>query len=201
MYLWATTAVLVACQSGEKAARARADSIRIREESTRATAAQARAESLQRVLKGREEATKLAARRAADSVERERTRPSTLELFNTSSMPVRAGDYERAGFEVDSAAVCSVQGRVEVDLARRQGRSDVEVLLLTADQFTNWRAAPSRAVALFDAGPQTVTMVQASVGAAGRYYLVISNRFSTVTGKTVRAQASVVCTGSDPRPL
>ena len=191
-------------------------------------AAEAKADSLQRVLKHQQDSLKAAHKqdslteareedslkavreRAAaqaaqatakkhreDSISAaERSRPRDLAIMNTTGVSIAPQRYQDYAFVLDSAAHCAVHGRVEV-LSGGTNR-DVKVYLFTADDFTNWKN--NHAVnPLFSSGQQTVTTVNTGVTQAGEYRFVVSNLFSTLSGKTVKGQVTVTCPGLQPR--
>lgn len=185
-------------------------------------AAEARADSLQRVLqrqqdslkaahvkttaqttaaKRREDSLKAAREKAvADSVSAERARPRNLTLFSSTGLTVGSQSSVHYGFVLDSAADCLVHGRIEVqDDPNPSSKSDVQVLLLTQDDYTNWKKnVGAHITPLFKAGPQTVTTLNTGVTQSGTYNLVISNLFSTFVKKTVQGQVTVTCHGLQP---
>ncbi len=65
------------------------------------------------------------------------------------------------------------------------GRNDVEVFVLNADQFTNWKNG-HQTPTYYNSGKVTVGDVEASLPEeAGAYYLVFNNNFSLLSGKAV----------------
>ena len=92
---------------------------------------------------------------------------------------------------------CRLRGRV-LALALAGGNKDVEVYVLSADDYLNLRnggGAPAY-TAPFSGPRQTATTLDVELPAAGQYPLVISNRFSVTTPKVVQARAQVVCAGA-----
>jgi len=165
-------------------------------------AAEARADSLQRVLKRQQDSLKLAHVRR-DSIKAARAEsiaaaPRDLAIMSTTGVSIGPQKYADYAFVLDSAAPCTVHGTVEV-LAGGGGK-DVEVLLLTGDDFTNWKTG-HRVPALFIGERQTVTRVNVGANQTGEYHLVVSNVFSTFSGKTVQGQVTVTCSGLQPRSL
>ena len=69
-------------------------------------------------------------------------------------------------------------------------------MVMTEDSFLNWKNNPrGEARAVFSEGPQTVTTFMVPFATAGSYHLVVSNRFSVFTSKTVKGTADVTCLG------
>ncbi len=142
--------------------------------------------------------------RVADSIHRELTTPRHLSLISGNaehSIPAPqsgVGGFQAFGFTLSKPGHCKIIGRVEV---LRGGNRDVIVSVLGHDEFTNWRNSRGAvADVLFQAGPQTVVNLAVPIPQAGTYYLVISNRFSTVTAKAITGSAEVTCMGA-PVPI
>jgi hypothetical protein len=136
-------------------------------------------------------------KRRADSIAAERAKPKTLEVFTTTGVSLSGGASQSYGFQLSGAGKCTVHGRVE---AVAGGNKDVRVYIMTADEFTNWKNSPNgHARVLFEGDQQSVTTFDREVQSPGSYRLVISNRFSVLTGKTMRGDASVTCVGG-PEP-
>lgn len=169
-------------------------------------AAEARADSLQRVLRedslqdARAQATATERQRAAaDSVKAERARPRDLVLFSSTGLIVDNQAFNHYAFTLDSAADCVVHGHIEVQ-HDPSSKSDVQVLLVAADDYTNWVSNGSAQInALYKTPQQTATTLNVSVTESGTYNLVINNRFSFMTKKTVQGQVTVTCHGVEPR--
>ena len=205
-----------ACGKAERqAAEARADSLQRvlqhQQDSLRGARAKATADSLASAqaasakataAKRREDSLKAAREKAvADSVSAERARPRDLTLFSSTGLTVGSQSSVHYGFVLDSAADCLVHGRIEVQHdPNPSSKSDVQVLLLTQDDYTNWKNnTRAQITPLFKAGPQTVTTLNTGVTQGGAYNLVISNLFSTFVKKTLQGQVTVTCHGLQPR--
>lgn len=171
----------------------------------------ARADSFQAVLqqhtrdsiaavKQREDSLRVAKQRLEDSLIAERKRPRDLLVFQTTGTNVDAAKFSDFGFVIDSIGDCALRGRVE---ALTGGNKDVQVLLMTDDEFVNWQNSPQGpGAALFSSPYQTVTTLDVPIIKAGRFHLVISNRISTFTQKSVKGSATVTCVGGvQPREL
>jgi len=153
-------------------------------------AALARVDSLQAVIQ----------RRTADSLLAEKMRPRNLQLFQSTGTTVPASKFADFAFVLDSAGICVLTGKVE---ATTGGSKDVQVLVMGEDQFTNWVNNPQGDATALAANPrQTVTSLNVALPSAGRFRLVISNRFSVFTPKDVKGEAEVTCKGGvQPRAV
>jgi len=196
------------CGSAErKVAEARADSLQRvlqhQQDSLKGASAMARHEDSLKtaqatVAKRRADSLKAAREKTvADSISAERSRPRDLALMNTTGVTIHFQNYSDYPFVLDSPADCAVHGRIEV-LSGGEGK-DVDVWLLTADDFTNWKNGHAPSTPLFHTPRQTVTTLNTGVPQAGTYHLVVSNMFSTLSGKTVKGQVTDTCRGLQPR--
>lgn len=68
--------------------------------------------------------------------------------------------------------------------------NDVEVLVLKETEFLNWQNGHA-AHALYSSGRVTAADVDAAMPEAGTYYIVLDNRFSAMTPKTVEGTLTV----------
>jgi len=187
-------------------------------------AAEARADSLQRVLQHQQDSlkalrkrdslteareqdslaaasarTKVAQRRSDSLRAAEHARPRDLTLFSSTGLTVGSQSSVHYAFVLDSAANCLVHGHIEVQ-PDPSSKSDVQVLVLAADDYTNWRNnAQAQITPLFKSPAQTATTISTAVTQGGTYDLVISNRFSLITKKTIQGQVIVTCRGVQPR--
>lgn len=118
--------------------------------------------------------------------------PSVLRYDGSPSLRVNAGAYRWYELEVDDDRPCRLQTRI-VGLAG--GNEDVDIFLLDRDGFQNFDN--SREFAYFYGRDQTAAAtLDVTLPHGGMYYLVISNRFSVVTDKTVAVEPiSMVCGG------
>ena len=151
-------------------------------------AAVRRADSLANVLNQREAVER---KRVSDSISAERSRPRVLSLLENDSAVVASQTFVERGFRLAAKGKCTVAGRIE---ATSGGSKDVEVLVMTADQFVNWRNN-GRSDAIFRAGPQTITNLDTPLSDSGAYRLVVSNRASVWTSKAFRSSVAVRCIG------
>jgi hypothetical protein len=155
-----------------------------------------KANSLAVVIRQRDDsAAGMERKRVADSIQAERTRPRVLTLLNQRKQ-VAPNNFVRVGFVLPSAGDCAVSGRVAVESG---GGKDVAVFVFRDDDFTNWANNAASTAATFHAGPQSVTSLDVPVREAGRYWFVVSNRFSLLTWKQYDGDVSVRCIG-EPMP-
>lgn len=69
--------------------------------------------------------------------------------------------------------------------------NDVEVFVLSADDFVNWQNRHA-AKTLYNSGKATVGTLNVNLPAdAGTYYLVLNNRFAILAQKTVLVDAAL----------
>jgi hypothetical protein len=99
-------------------------------------------------------------------------------------LKVAAGQYHYYGFETTDERPCRLRGRVETTAG---GRHDTDVLVLDQDGFANFQY--NRRFSSVFAAPRTAAVtLDVPLPGPGSYYLVLSNRFSAFTGKTVRVE-------------
>lgn len=106
--------------------------------------------------------------------------PSRFTLMDSRSADLDAGQYMVYSFDLRNWGPCTVRGHV---LGTAGGGRDVDVFFVGEDGLSSFKAGVQ-----FDAyltRQRTVDeTIDLTVG-PGRYYLIVSNRFSWVTGKTV----------------
>jgi hypothetical protein len=105
------------------------------------------------------------------------------ELVDEGAVEVGPEKWLGYGFTVrDDGDACRLTGRV---LGLTGGNRDVEVYVLGADDYLNWRANPHgahwRYAGVFSGPRQTATSLDVALPAPGEYHLVVSNRFSVAT--------------------
>ena len=194
------------CGTAERrAAEAKADSLQLvlqrERDSLKTVHEKAAVQAVQVAATKKREDSLTAARRQAvtDSINAERSRPHDLVLMNVSGASVAPHDFLHDAFVLDSAADCAVHGHIEVQ-PDPATKSDVEVFLFTADDYSNWKSNSRAPVTpIFHATPRTATTLNTGVPQAGEYHLVVSNRFSVIARKTVKGQVTVTCRGLQPR--
>jgi hypothetical protein len=107
-----------------------------------------------------------------------------INIANEPAQDVGAGHYLYWEWAPNHYRLCHVEGRV-VGLAG--GRKDVDVVLFDEDNFLNWKNGHD-SKDYFASGHQTAATIDVRVPGDGKYFLVISNVFSTVTDKSVQLQ-------------
>ncbi|MBW3629404.1 MAG: hypothetical protein KY464_08920 [Gemmatimonadetes bacterium] len=108
--------------------------------------------------------------------------PFELELADGEVIDLRTGDHFDAPFEVRDPRPCTLTAQV---LGLAGGRRDVEVYVLDDDGYLDWQKGV-RPRALFESGRATLTSLEVELPSRGRYHLLLSNRYSIFTPKTVR---------------
>ena len=97
---------------------------------------------------------------------------------------VGAGKYVYYQFSVPSQA--SISGEFS---ASGGSGNDIEILILDETSYINWINGHSVS-AYYDSGQMTTGSITASVP-AGKYYLIYSNKFSTLSDKNVKTRVDV----------
>jgi len=77
---------------------------------------------------------------------------------------------------------------------------DIIVAVLSDADFTNWSKG-HRGTALYNSGQVTTADVKVSIPDAGEYVVVLDNKFSTMTPKTVAGKLRLVWDDPPPPPL
>ena len=108
--------------------------------------------------------------------------PFVMELADERVIDLRSGDHFETSFEVRDPRACTLTGRVR---GLAGGRRDVEVYVLDEDGYLDWQSgiAPHP---VYESGRSPSTRIHAELPGKGRYYLLLSNRFSFLTKKVVR---------------
>ena len=117
------------------------------------------------------------------------SKPITIKVAdvrNATVMPRDAIHYEFALPETEQS--CKLRGQV------KSSGGDVELFLLTDDQFLFWRANPA-AIPHSNWEPKrgSENVLDYQLEGAGRYYLIISNSLSSSAHKVVQVKAQVRC--------
>jgi len=104
--------------------------------------------------------------------------------IGTGVLTVNASNYAYYTLPVPAGAInARLQGHFS---ATGGSGNDIEVYLLSEDEYTNWQNGHSTA-AFYNSGKVTVGDVNAALpNDAGTYYLVFNNRFSLLTPKAVQ---------------
>lgn len=101
-----------------------------------------------------------------------------------------AGEHFDTTFVVTDDRPCVITGRV---LGVDGGNRDLDVLVLDRDGFTNWHNGTDGS-ALFVSRRASAATLNVPLPGPGEYSLLISNRFSVLTGKTVNIpDARITC--------
>ena len=116
--------------------------------------------------------------------------PASITQVLDTVMRVPAGEHFDTAFSVHDSRPCTLRGRVQgVD----GGRRDVEVFVLDEDGFLNWHNGVAPA-ALHETGRTSASTFEVPLPKRGTFRLLVSNRFSVFTAKTVRIEnAHVFC--------
>jgi hypothetical protein len=117
-------------------------------------------------------------------------KPVSSSLLN-KTVDLRAGQYYRVEFNViPEAKNVRLKGRAE---AAGGANNDMRVFVFTQEQFLNWTKLPRplEIVAVFDSGRGHLITLDVPLANSGRYYVVIDNSFSLLSGKTVVADISL----------
>jgi hypothetical protein len=110
--------------------------------------------------------------------------PATGDVADVPDLKIDAGQYVYYGMEITDERPCRLRGRVETT---QGGRHDTDVLVLDVDGFTNFQY--NRGFGTLYAARRTAAVtLDVPLPGTGTYYLVLSNRFSAFTGKTVRVE-------------
>lgn len=110
--------------------------------------------------------------------------PARGDVVDLPELKISPGQYHYYGFETSDSRPCRLRGRVETT---EGGRHDTDVLVLDRDGFANFQY--NRRVSPVFSAPRTAAVtLDVHLPGPGSYYLVLSNRFSAFTGKTVKVE-------------
>lgn len=110
--------------------------------------------------------------------------PATGDVADVDELKIDAGQYVYYGMEITDERPCRLRGRVETT---QGGRHDTDVLVLDVDGFTNFQY--NRGFGTVYAARRTAAVtLDVPLPGTGTFYLVLSNRFSTFTGKKVHVE-------------
>jgi hypothetical protein len=116
--------------------------------------------------------------------------PTVLPLLDARALRVPAGTSHSVSFRVSDERPCVLTGRV---LGVAGGRRDVEVYVLDRDGIAD-QSSTTGGKALFRSGRTSAVGLEVRLPGPGDYHLLLSNRFSVVTDKTVQVEdARVTC--------
>ena len=110
--------------------------------------------------------------------------PATGTVAEFAEQNMGPGQVISFEFAVDDPRPCRRRGRIEVTAG---GSHDVDVMVLDADAFANFRYN-RRFDTLFRAQRTAAVTLDVPLPGPGRYAFLLSNRFSTFTGKEVTAE-------------
>lgn len=106
--------------------------------------------------------------------------PSRFTLMDSRSVDLDAGQYMVYAFDLRNWGPCSVRSHV---MGTNGGGRDVDVFFVGEDGLSAFKAGVQ-----FDAYLSRLRTTDESIDLtvdSGRYYLIVSNRFSWLTGKSV----------------
>lgn len=118
--------------------------------------------------------------------------PLVISVLDEPSLRLAAGEHLDTAFVVDDELdrPCTFSGRVQ---GLDGGSRDVEVYLLDEDDLANWHNG-IKPTPVYESGRTSAATVELPLPGEGRYHLLVSNRYSVFTSKTVRiADAHVTC--------
>ncbi|HEX2204612.1 MAG TPA: hypothetical protein VHG91_14985 [Longimicrobium sp.] len=119
--------------------------------------------------------------------------PMVLEVADLDAQELGPGQSLWYPVDLNDPRPCRLTGAVEVS---EGGDHDVHVFVLDEVGFTNWRH-DHEFTALFARERTSAAALDLALPSPGRYYLVVSNRFSVFTGKVVRVDAATVTCGGE----
>jgi hypothetical protein len=112
--------------------------------------------------------------------------PYTIQVVNGIAN-VAAGTYLDYKFNIPSGASnISISGTLT---AQGGSGNDIKVYIFGSTDFDNYKNG-NDFTALYQSGQVKSTSISANIPSSGTYYLVLDNKFSTTTDKTVNIQAT-----------
>jgi hypothetical protein len=116
--------------------------------------------------------------------------PLVVSVMDEPALSLPPGEHFDTAFAVSDPRPCTFRARVQ---GVEGGNRDVEVYLLDEDGNSNWHNGIKPA-ALYESGRTSASTVEVPLQERGRFHLLVSNRYSLMTSKTVRVEnARVVC--------
>lgn len=116
--------------------------------------------------------------------------PLVLTVLDEPALELPPGEHFDTAFAVSDPRPCTFRARVQ---GVEGGNRDVEVYLLDDDGNSNWHSGIKPA-ALYESGRTSASTIEVPLEEKGRFHLLLSNRYSLMTAKTVRVEnARVVC--------
>jgi hypothetical protein len=121
--------------------------------------------------------------------------PAMEFTVGQKALEISPGSWNMWSWEIDpKRPVCRVSATIR---GISGGSRDFEAFLMDEDGYTNWNNRTNPRVFYRSGRVSSATVDGVIHGAGPKYYIVVSNRFSTFTGKTVELQGGrVVCTAS-----
>ncbi|HYH78208.1 MAG TPA: emp24/gp25L/p24 family protein [Longimicrobium sp.] len=110
--------------------------------------------------------------------------PFALQIADEPYQRLNAGGYSWYPFELTDNRACRLRGHIQVTDG---GSHDVEMFVTDQDGFVNFQNGNGVNTYLHERRTSAVTL-DLPVRGFKKYYLVVSNRFSLFTGKTVSLQ-------------
>jgi uncharacterized protein (TIGR02246 family) len=115
--------------------------------------------------------------------------PTIIGVANGRAAEIKPGGWIYYTFQLP-AATCEIRGRIT---GISGGNKDFEAFITNDDGFQNWSAGQQSRV-FWQSGRVVVTSIEnAVIVGPGTFQLVVSNRWSGVTSKTVQSQAMATC--------
>jgi len=116
--------------------------------------------------------------------------PLVVTVLDDPALDLPPGEHFDTAFAVSDPRPCTFRARVQ---GLEGGHRDVEVYLLDDDGNSNWHNG-IRPEPLYGSGRTSASTIEVPLRRKGRYHLLVSNRYSLMTAKTVRVEnARVVC--------
>lgn len=116
--------------------------------------------------------------------------PLVVRVLDEDALELPPGEHFDTAFAVSDSRPCTFRARVQ---GLEGGQRDVEVYLLDEDGNSNWHNGIKPA-ALYESGRTSASTIEVPLRQKGRFHLLLSNRYSLMTAKTVRVEnARVVC--------
>jgi hypothetical protein len=120
----------------------------------------------------------------------------TITVADSPAQDIAAAQWLFWTWEEKSPrTMCHLSGRI---LGLAGGQKDVEVMVMTEDDYLNW-STRHQAKVEFQSGRKTAITLDAPVYGAGKHVLVVSNAFSAYSAKTVQMQHVAVTCSEWPR--
>lgn len=118
--------------------------------------------------------------------------PTVVSVLDDPALRLPPGEHFDTAFVVfdPHARPCTFRGHVQ---GLEGGNRDFEVYVLDEDGHTNWHNGIEPR-ALHESGRTSASTIEIPIKGEGRFHLLISNRFSVFTSKTVQVDsARVTC--------